>query len=66
MTPDESLRGYVVWLPEFLAVALKLWYDAQLSGPHSHDMCGIDQNDQRRHIATERLLQECWKLWGDQ
>lgn len=66
MTPDESLRGYGVWLPEFLAVALKLWYDAQLSGPHSRDQCGVDQNDQRRHVATERLLQECRRMWGDQ
>ena len=66
MTQDESLRGYVVWLPEFLAVALKLWYSAQLSGPSTHDQCGVDQNDQRRHLATERLLQECRKMWGDQ
>lgn len=48
-----------------LLIAARAWYAAQLSGPSTHDMCGIDQNDQRRHLATERLLQECRRMWGD-
>ena len=50
---------------ECLMRAVSEWYSAQLSGQHSNDQCGIDQNDQRRHIATERLLQECRRMWGD-
>lgn len=46
--------------------ALHTWYLSQLSGPHSHDQCGIDQNDQRRNRATEELLQACREMWGDQ
>ena len=53
-------------VPKPLIVSLYQWYRSQLSGPTSHDMCGVDQNDQRRHLATERLLQECRRMWGDQ
>lgn len=61
----ESSEYCTRFFPESLAVALNVWFRCQLSGPHSHDQCGVDQNDQRRHLATERLLQECRKMWGD-
>lgn len=63
MTEQKILVGR--WLPPGMLASLQEWYSAQLSGQHSRDQCGIDQNDQRRHLATERLLQECRKMWGD-
>lgn len=63
MTPQSQ---FVVEITQRCLHALAYWYESQMAGPALRDQCGIDQNDQRRHRATEELLQACREMWGDQ